>query len=59
MSAELTFEAPDPGHLDKQVKFNFDSLEDTKIHSSQQEDEDSVKSIQMSQTSAKPLQQQY
>lgn len=57
MSPELTFEALEPGDLDGKVKFNFDSLESTKMHSSQREDEDSVKSIQTSQTSVKPLQQ--
>ncbi|KAG0745676.1 hypothetical protein G6F57_005897 [Rhizopus arrhizus] len=62
LSVELTFDADEPGNtLDKHAKFNFGSLPemDNRPQSHQADECDSLKSVQYSQTSVKPLQQQY
>ncbi|KAG1056987.1 hypothetical protein G6F43_001152 [Rhizopus delemar] len=62
LSVELTFDAEEPGNtVDKHAKFNFGSLPemDNRPQSHQADECDSLKSVQYSQTSVKPLQQQY
>lgn len=57
MSAELTFDAPEPG--DKHPKFEFASIHgldhDSKLHDDDDDSGESIRSTQISQLSAKPL----
>lgn len=64
MSAELTFDAAEPGDNKQQAKFEFASINqierDSKLnHHNNNEEEDSggesIRSTQISQLSAKPL----
>ncbi|KAI7884456.1 uncharacterized protein EV154DRAFT_554875 [Mucor mucedo] len=54
LSAELTFDAPaETG--DKQPKFEFASIHDSKSNEDDEDDSESIRSTQISQLSAKPL----
>jgi hypothetical protein len=63
MSAELTFDAAEPGFHDKlhqQAKFDFASIQldrDSKLNNEEEDSSgaESVRSTQISQLSAKPL----